>query len=251
MMEFSERYKALQAELVKERGLLKQAQEEAQEAKETAAQSSAGSEISSEEVSEELDNLRAEKEELNKELESLRESETGLKEELEKQKKNAANLKEQLEGASDNNQDDQLDQLNKQLEETKEQLSKAEAENAKIHNMLVEMEKKAEPNYTVLSVKEELTNMGIPCEVVPSEGPIVLKVERDGCVIYINEEEKNIIAEKPVKSAGKYKAAVEQLNEEDKSGLYQIGNKKIRVKKFLMNASQDVLFVAEKLRNFN
>lgn len=258
MMEFNERYKALQEELVKERGLLKQAQEEAQEAKETVTQSSAGSEKSSEEVTEELDSLRAEKEELNNELESLRESEAGLKEELESHKNDVAKLnkeltklKKQLEGVSDNKQDEQLDQLNKQLEETKEQLSKAEANNVEIHNKLVEMQQKAEPNYTVLSVKEELTNMGIPCEVVPSEGPIVLKVERDGCVIYINEEEKNIIAEKPVKSAGKYKTAVEQLNAEDKSGLYQIGNKKIRVKKFLTNASQDVLFVAEKLRNFN
>lgn len=255
MMEFSERYNALQEELAKKRKLLKQVQKEAQEAKEAAGQASAGNGELSEEEKEEFATLRAEKEDLINELGRLRENEVGLKDELESQKQDVAKLKEQLAAKADNKQDsklnEQIEQLNKQFEETKEQLSKAEAENVEMHNKLVLLKQKAEPNYTVLSVKEELTNMGIPCEVVPSEGPIVLKVERDGCDIYINEEEKNIIAEKPVKSAGKYKPAIEQLNEEDKNGLYEIGNKKIRVKKFLMNASQDVLFIAEKLRNFN
>ena len=168
---------------------------------------------------EQIKRLTEEKEQLKKQLESIESNVVSSLESNEKQTKLEAELKEK---------DDKITELN---------------------NRVIELERDADHNKMILSIKEQLENKDIPCEVIPSEGPVVLKVCQDGCDIYINEEEKVIIAEKLTKNAGKYKKTVNQFNQEDQRGLYSIDGKKIVVKKFMMNAVDDVLAVAEKLRN--
>lgn len=149
-----------------------------------------------------------------------------------------------------------ISQLEEQLQNTSNEamemaLKEKDSKITELNNRVVELECQSDDNRMVLSIKEQLQSKDIPCEVIPSEGPIVLKVVRDGCDIYINEVEKIIIAEKPTKNANKYKNAVARLNQEDTHGFYSIVQKKIMVKRFLVDAVADVLSVAENLRELN
>lgn len=236
MLEFNERYKALQEELAKTKESILGKEQEVSRREAQADEQSR----------KEIKRLRGENEKLASEIENRRQTEAELRKQLE----NRDALEKEGDNSSKSSKEE-TENLRRELDETKQKLSASEAENTELHNKIVLLEQKTEPNYMVLSVKEELMNMGITCEVVPSEGPIVLKVERDGCVLYINEEQKNIYAEKTVKSPGKYKSAVEQLNQEDNLGMYRIGNKKIEVKKFLLDVSKDVADIVENLRKFN
>ena len=208
-------------------------------------------------LEEQIGKIKKRNDGLLKDKKKLTEQVKDLKKVLEKAKLSDEHKQDEINSTKDS----QIEDLKKQIEALKadkesglaekgSELADKESEITQLKNRIVELESKDSHTIYVRTIKEQLSAADIPSEVLASEGPITLKVQRDGCDIYLNEEEGMIYAEKAVKNANKYKGQVDEWNKEDLKGMYLVTPKKITLKHVLSNdAVQDVLNIAERLRS--
>lgn len=160
-------------------------------------------------------------------------------------------LKEKLKETSSQN-------LENSKSESKESISELKCLNEKLieekNDLLLklnEQQSKKDPDYSVISAKEQLARAGIKVDIIPGDGDLILAGETQECTICVNESAHMVYIEKPVRRGIKYQKLLEEWNQENIKTSYLLAEKKIICKKVVDDGHliSDVQAIVSKLSN--